>query len=77
MKNTNNEFEIRGLNHVAMVCKDMDRTVDFYTNVMGMELVKTIDLPGGVGQHFFFSMGGRECLAFFLFTPGEPRKPGI
>ncbi len=77
MKNTNSEFDIRGLNHVALVCKDMARTVDFYTNVMGMELVKTIDLPGGVGQHFFFSMGGRECFAFFWFTEAEERQPGV
>ena len=77
MENTNSEFEIRGLNHVALVCKDMQRTVDFYTNVLGMKLVKTIDLPGGIGQHFFFSMGGKECFAFFWFTEAEERQPGI
>ena len=77
MKNTNEEFEILGLSHVAMVCKDMARTVDFYTNVLGMELVKTIDLPGGMGQHFFFSMGGRECFAFFWFREAPERVPGI
>lgn len=77
MQNTNSEFEILGLNHVALVCRDMQRTVDFYTNVLGMELVKSFDLPGGVGQHFFFSMGGRECLAFFWFTEAAGRQPGI
>jgi len=77
MENTNDEFEILGLNHVALVCKDMQRTVDFYTNVLGMKLVKSFDLPGGVGQHFFFSMGGRECLAFFWFTEAAERQPGI
>ena len=77
MQSNNDEFEILGLNHVALVCKDMVRTVDFYTNVLGMKLVKSFDLPGGVGQHFFFSMGGRECLAFFWFTEAEERQPGI
>ena len=76
-ENTNTEFELRGLNHVAMVCEDMERTVDFYTNVLGMKLVKTIDLPGGVGQHFFFDMGGNQCLAFFWFTEAKDRQPGI
>jgi catechol 2,3-dioxygenase-like lactoylglutathione lyase family enzyme len=74
---TNTEFEIRGLNHVAMVCKDMARTVDFYTNVLGMKLAKTIDLPGGVGQHFFFDIGGGQCFAFFWFTEAQERMPGI
>ena len=40
-------FEFRGINHLALVCRDMERTVDFYTNVLGMPLVKTIELPGG------------------------------
>ena len=34
MDNTNPEFELRGINHIAMVCRDMHRTVDFYTNVL-------------------------------------------
>ncbi|MGH6992125.1 MAG: VOC family protein, partial [Caulobacteraceae bacterium] len=29
----NPNFELRGINHLALVCKDMARTVDFYTNV--------------------------------------------
>ena len=37
----NKEFEIRGINHLALVCKDMARTVEFYTQVLGMPLVKT------------------------------------
>ena len=77
MGNSNTEFELRGLNHVAMVCKDMQRTVDFYTNVLGMKLKKTIDLPGGVGQHFFFDMGGGQCFAFFWFTEATDRQPGV
>ena len=39
----NREFALNGINHLALVCSDMDRTVDFYTNVLGMPLVKTID----------------------------------
>ena len=77
MENTNEEFEILGLNHVALVCSDMPRTIDFYTNVLGLKLTKSFDLPGGLGQHFFFSMGGRECLAFFWFTEAEKRVPGV
>ena len=41
-------FELRGINHLALVCRDMARTVDFYSNVLGMPLVKTIELPAGM-----------------------------
>ena len=34
----NKEFELRGVNHLALVCKDMARTVDFYTNTLGMPM---------------------------------------
>ena len=70
-------FELRGINHLALVCRDMARTVDFYTNVLGMPLVKTIELPAGMGQHFFFDCGGGDCLAFFWFPDAPDGVPGI
>ena len=30
----NEKFEIRGVNHIAMVCADMSRTVRFYRDVL-------------------------------------------
>jgi catechol 2,3-dioxygenase-like lactoylglutathione lyase family enzyme len=77
MKNANSEFELRGLHHVALVCRDMRATVDFYTNVLGMPLARTMDLPGGMGQHFFFDMGGGQLFAFFWFPDAPEHQPGI
>lgn len=73
----NTEFAISGINHVALVCSDMERTVDFYSNVLGMPLVKSLDLPGGMGQHFFFDAGNGDCVAFFWFADAPDRVPGI
>jgi catechol 2,3-dioxygenase-like lactoylglutathione lyase family enzyme len=73
----NGEFELRGINHLALVSSDMARTVDFYTNVLGMPLVKTIELPAGMGQHFFFDAGGGDCLAFFWFPQAPAAAPGV
>ncbi|MGP0029023.1 MAG: VOC family protein [Acidimicrobiales bacterium] len=70
-------FELRGINHLALVCRDMARTVDFYTNVLGMPLIKTIELPAGMGQHFFFDCGGGDSLAFFWFPEAPDGMPGI
>jgi catechol 2,3-dioxygenase-like lactoylglutathione lyase family enzyme len=77
MGTKNEKFELSGINHLALVCKDMARTVDFYTNVLGMPLVKTIDLPMGMGQHFFFDCGGGDCVAFFWFPDSPDGVPGI
>jgi catechol 2,3-dioxygenase-like lactoylglutathione lyase family enzyme len=74
---TNREFDIRGLNHLALVCKDMAKTVEFYRDILGMPLIKTLDLPGGRGQHFFFDIGNGDSLAFFWFPHSHEAAPGV
>ena len=76
-KRENTEFEIKGVNHLALVCKDMAETVRFYRDILGMPLVKTLDLPGGRGQHFFFDIGNGDSLAFFWFPDAPEAQPGI
>ncbi|HZZ89646.1 MAG TPA: VOC family protein [Caulobacteraceae bacterium] len=73
----NSEFEIRGVNHLALTCRDMAKTVEFYRDILGMPLTKTIDLPGGMGQHFFFDIGNGDSLAFFWFPNAPERQPGL
>lgn len=70
-------FEFAGINHLALVCRDMERTVAFYEGVLGMALVKAIELPAGLGQHFFFDCGGGDTLAFFWFPEAPEPAPGI
>jgi catechol 2,3-dioxygenase-like lactoylglutathione lyase family enzyme len=73
----NTEFEFVGINHLALVCKDMKRTVDFYSGLLGMPLIKTIDLPNGIGQHFFFDVGNGDCIAFFWVADAPGAVPGV
>jgi catechol 2,3-dioxygenase-like lactoylglutathione lyase family enzyme len=75
--NRNDKFDIQGINHLALVCKDMKRTVDFYSGLLGMPLIKTINLPGGSGQHFFFDVGNGDALAFFWFADAPASVPGV
>src|SRR4051794_17906174 len=77
MPGANNEFQLSGINHLALVCSDMERTVEFYSDVLGMPLTKTIELPNGMGQHFFFDIGNNDCLAFFWFPDAPERAPGV
>jgi catechol 2,3-dioxygenase-like lactoylglutathione lyase family enzyme len=69
-------LKTKGINHLALVCRDMAATVKFYTEALGMPLVKTVALPGG-GQHFFFDCGGDTLLAFFWWPDAPPAVPGI
>jgi catechol 2,3-dioxygenase-like lactoylglutathione lyase family enzyme len=73
----NKRFDIRGVNHLALVCKDMGRTVDFYSRLLGMPLIKTIELPEDGGRHFFFDIGNGNALAFFWFPDAPGSVPGV
>jgi catechol 2,3-dioxygenase-like lactoylglutathione lyase family enzyme len=60
--------DTRGVHHLALVCSDLERTIEFYTEVLGMPLVKIVpnrDEP--TSTHIFFDMGGSNLLAFFDF----------
>lgn len=71
------EIKYSGVHHLALVSRDMEKTVDFYTNIMNMKLVKGFDLGGSYGQHFFFDMGGGNLLAFFWFRDAPEAAPGV
>jgi catechol 2,3-dioxygenase-like lactoylglutathione lyase family enzyme len=70
-------FELRGVHHLALVCRDMARTVEFYEGVLGMPLVLTIQLPADLGQHFFFDIGNGDMLAFFWYPEAPEPAPGV
>jgi catechol 2,3-dioxygenase-like lactoylglutathione lyase family enzyme len=69
-------IKTKGINHVALVCRDMKETVKFYTHVLNMPLFKTVQLPDG-GQHFFFDCGGGNAVAFFWWEDAPEAAPGI
>lgn len=73
----------RMLNHAAFVARDAAQTVDFYTRVMGMELVAGLvdDTVPSTGDpfpyfHLFFGLRDGSCLAFFV-APGLPDPPEV
>ncbi len=60
----------RGVHHVALLCTDVQRTIDFYQGLLGFpltELFENRDYQGST--HFFFDIGNGNALAFFDF-PG-------
>src|SRR5437868_14422946 len=69
-------MKTNGINHLALVCRDMAETTAFYEGALGMPLVKTVALPDG-GQHFFFDCGGDTLLAFFWWPNAPAAAPGI
>lgn len=64
-----------GVDHLALICSDVGRTIEFYTEVVGMSLNKIVrnrDEPSST--HIFLDMGGGNFLAFFDFPKKGPGK---
>jgi glyoxylase I family protein len=60
----------RGIHHAALICSDVEATIDFYQGLLGFPLVEVVenrDYPGST--HFFFDLGNDTLLGFFDF-PG-------
>jgi len=58
----------RGLHHFAIVSGDVERTVQFYQELLEFpltEIFENRDYPGS--NHFFFDIGNGNLLAFFDF----------
>ncbi|MCL6645546.1 MAG: VOC family protein [Dehalococcoidia bacterium] len=55
----------------------MAETVKFYTEILGLPVIKTEDLPDG-GQHVVFGVSDRSGLSYYWFpdTP-EEESPGL
>ena len=57
----------RGLHHIGVATHDMERTLDFYENVLGFAAVvcEMIEPEGGGAiRHAFFDVGNGELFAF-------------
>jgi glyoxylase I family protein len=67
----------RGLHHLALICSDVERTIQFYQGLLGFPLVELMENRDYQGStHLFFDMGHDNLLAFFDF-PGLGLQPGI
>jgi glyoxylase I family protein len=48
-------LRIAGLHHVTVICRDMERSVGFYRNLLGMRLVTQTSNPDDQGaRHLYF-----------------------
>jgi glyoxylase I family protein len=64
-----------GVDHLALICSDLEATIRFYTEVLGMRLTKIMtnrDEP--TSTHIFLDMGGGNQLAFFDFPEKGPAR---
>lgn len=58
-----------GINHLAMVTGDMEETIRFWRDLLGMRLVA--GLGSNNYRHYFFEISDRDMIAFFEWPAAE------
>jgi len=67
----------KGFSHIGLSTLDLDKTRDFYVNVLGFKPVRSDTIPireGGQIRHIFFDTG-RDQLIAFMEARGVPGIP--
>ena len=59
-----------GVNHLAMATGDMDETIRFWRDLLGMRLVAGLGEPGY--RHYFFEISENDLIAFFEWSGVKP-----
>ena len=72
---------IVGLHHISLICADAQRTIDFYTQVLGLRLVKqtvNFDDPGSYHLYFGDELGRPgSAVTFFELRRAVRGHPGL
>ena len=66
---------VAGVHHLALICRDVEETIQFYQEFLGFPLVELVENRDYAGSsHFFFDIGNGNLLGFFDF-PGHEHPP--
>jgi glyoxalase family protein len=72
---------ILGLHHITLVCTNAQRTVDFYTRILGQRLVKqTVNFDDPGSYHLYFGNRNGDpgtAITFFEWRRAVKGAPGI
>ncbi len=70
-------IKFNGINHLAMATGNMDKTIRFWRDLLGMRLVAGLGKPGY--RHYFFEISENDLIAFFEWPgvmPVEEKEHG-
>ena len=64
-------MRITGINHLAFITVDMEKTIRFYRDLLGLELASGVGHDGY--RHYFFRFGEAQ-IAFFEYEGAKPME---
>lgn len=74
-------MSIQGLHHITLACADAQRTIDFYTGVLGLRFIKkTVNFDDPYSYHLYFGnhqASPGSAITFFEWPTAPKGRPGI
>lgn len=67
-------MEIKSVNHIAIIASDIERSIAFYTNVLGMEIIRKVYREERDSYKVDLALNGEYLIELFTF-PGAPARP--
>lgn len=71
--------KITGINHLVFLCRDMDRSVRFYRDLLGLKIVRSTPAEKGFELQYFFELGNGELFSLYQMgsTVDSPQPPVV
>ncbi len=69
-KKVRSMVKYNGINHLSMATGDMDKTVRFWRDLLGLRLVVGLGRPGY--RNYFFALTDKDMISFFEWPKVEP-----
>lgn len=65
---------LKGVHHIAIICADYERSKAFYTEVLGLEIVREVYRAERQSWKLDLALGGQYVIELFSF-PAPPARP--
>jgi len=65
---------LRGIHHIAIICSDYDRSKSFYTDVLGLKIIREVYRAERKSYKLDLALGEQYVIELFSF-PDPPERP--
>ena len=66
--------ELQGIHHIAIICSDYDRSKKFYTEVLGLQIIREVYREARQSFKLDLAIGDQYVIELFSF-PAPPPRP--
>ncbi|MGI4833355.1 MAG: SMU1112c/YaeR family gloxylase I-like metalloprotein [Janthinobacterium lividum] len=67
-------LSLLGVHHIAIICTDYARSKTFYTQVLGLEIIREVHRAERASYKLDLAVNGQYAIELFSF-PGPPPRP--